>query len=181
MSRQSTVSRPHVDAQPSTAAGNGRRSRPALAYHRILVHVATSAVSERAVVIAAQLASEHRAEVTLLNVIEVPKDLPLDALFPDEEHEGREALRRATAILDRYGVDSKTRLTRSFSIAKAILEAAAEANPELIVMGAERHMRRQPSVFGHAESIQEVLKAAPCRVMLVTPPAANGATKALSR
>jgi nucleotide-binding universal stress UspA family protein len=169
MADRSLIGLPPVDRQSSTLARESRRHRSVVAYRQILVPVTDSAASERVLVIAAQLASEKKAEVTVLNVIEVPRDLPLDALFPDEEHEGREILRRATAILDSYGVHSKTRLTRSFSRATAILEAARDTHPEIIVIGAERHARTQARVFRDAETIQEVLKAAPCRVMLVSP------------
>jgi nucleotide-binding universal stress UspA family protein len=163
----STVNRP-FDKQPSTAAaGSDRRHGSPVAYTRILVPVTASSISDRAVVTAALLASERKAEVILLNVIEVSKDLPLEALFPDEEREGRETLRRATAILDQYGVGSHTRLIRSASAAAAIIEAAAETHPEIIVMGAERRLRRQSRVF--SDNVQTVLQAAPCRVMLVSP------------
>lgn len=160
------MNRPLFGKQPSIVADRHRRRRSPLAYTRILVPITASAASDRAVVTAALLASERKAEVTLLNVIEVSKDLPLDALFPDEEREGRETLRRATAILDQYGVRSHTRLIRSASAAAAILETVDDTRPEIIVMGAERRLRRQSSVF--SDNVQTVLKAAPCRVMLVS-------------
>jgi nucleotide-binding universal stress UspA family protein len=160
------VNRP-FHKQRSSAANGGKRSRSVAGYTRILVPVTASNASDRAVLTAALLASERKAEVTLLNVIEVSRDLPLEALFPDEEREGREILRRATAILDEYGVRSHTRLIRSASTATAIIEAADDTHPEIIVMGAERRLRRQSRVFG--DNVRAVLKAAPCRVMLVSP------------
>ena len=137
-----------------------------MAYSRILVPVTPSTTSDSAVVTAALLASERKADVTLLNVIEVSRDLPLEALFPDEEREGRETLRRATAILDQYRVDSHPRLVRSASVATAILEAAADTRPEIIVMGAERRLRRQAGVF--SANVLTVLKESTCRVMIVS-------------
>jgi len=143
-----------------------------VSYAGILVPLTESSASDRAVVTAALLASERKADVTLLAVIEVSRDLPLEALFPEEERDGRELLRRATAILDQYGVDSHPRLARSSSAAAAILAAAEETCPEIIVMGAERRLRGQARIFG--DNVQAVLKAAPCRVMLVSPsPAAE--------
>ena len=143
-----------------------RRPGARVAYTRILVPVTASDTSDNAVVAAALLASERKAEITLLNVIEVSRDLPLEALFPDEERDGRETLRRAIAILDEYGVDSHTRLVRSTSAAAAILETANRTQPEIIVMGAVRRLRRQSGVF--SANVLTVLKAAPCRVMLVS-------------
>src|ERR1700693_41478 len=73
-------------------------------YDRILVPVTASPASERAVTTAALLARERKGAVTLVHVIEVPKELPLDALFPDEEHDSREILSHASATLDRSGI-----------------------------------------------------------------------------
>jgi nucleotide-binding universal stress UspA family protein len=177
MADQRTARQPSEAARTVATTNGERRHRSAVAYHRVLVPVTASTVSERTVVIAAQLASEQKAEVTVLAVIEVPKDLPLEALFPDEEHEAKESLRRAAAILGQYGVRSKTRLMRSFSTATAIVEAAQDARSEIIVMSAVRHLRKrandlgdQVSIFEQAENLREVLKAAPCRVLLVSPP-----------
>jgi nucleotide-binding universal stress UspA family protein len=150
-----------------TVAPRARRHTSGVAFTGILVPITDSKASDRAVVIAALLASERKAEVTLLNVIEVSKDLPLEALFPDEEREGREILHRATAILDQYGVDSHTRLVHSPSAAKAILEAVDDIHPEIVVMGAERRRLREARIFGG--NVRTVLKGAPCRVMLVSP------------
>ena len=113
------------------------------------------------------LASERKAVVTLLNVIEVPKGLPLEALLPEEERDGRETIRRATAILDQYGINPHTRLVRSLSAGTAIIEAADDTRPEIIVMGARRGLHRHLKVFG--DNTQSVLRAAPCRVLLVSP------------
>ena len=138
-----------------------------VSYAGILVPLTESGASDLAVTTAALLASERKADVTLLAVVEVSRDLPLEALFPDEERDGRELLRRATAILDQYGVDSHPRLTRAPSAAAAILAAAEETQPEIIVMGAERRLRGRSRIFG--DNVQAVLKGASCRVMVVSP------------
>ena len=153
--------------QPSATRGSDRPAAVADSYTRILVPVTDSDVSARAVITAAMLASERKAAITLLSVLEVPKGLPIDALFPEEEHQGRETLRRATAILDQYGIGSHGRLVRSAAAATAIIEAANDTHPEIIVMGAERRLHRHLRIFG--DNVQAVLKAAPCRVMLVSP------------
>ena len=154
------------DRRPEAGAGR-RPGGSIVCYTGILVPLTDSSASDRAVVTAALLASERKADVTLLAVIEVSRDLPLEALFPEEEREGRQILRRATAILDQYGVNSHARLTRSPSAAAAILEAAEETRPEIIVMGAERRLRGQSRIFG--DNVRAVLQAATCRVMLVSP------------
>ena len=138
-------------------------------YDRILVPVTASPASERAVTTAAMLASERKGIVTLLNVIEVPKELPLDALFPDEEHTSQATLSHATAILERYGVKAITRTVHATTAATAILDIAAEQQTQIIIMGTERRTHRQRTAIG--SNVEHVLKRAPCRVMIVgTPP-----------
>ena len=117
---------------------------------------------------AALLAAERTAVVTLVHVIEVPKELPLDALFPEEEQQAKEILHRACSILDRYGVHHKMQSVRSPTAAAAILEVARETNAQLLVLGTESRYRRRRTVFGH--NAETVLKHATCRVMLLTAP-----------
>jgi nucleotide-binding universal stress UspA family protein len=145
----------------------GSRNRKArLEYDRILVPVTASPVSDRAVKTAAMLASEKHAEVTLVNVIEVPKELPLNALFPDEDHESRTVLNHATAILDSYGVRAHAHTIHATTAAAAILEAADNAEAQIIVIGTERRERRQRVSI--SRNVEQVLKRATCRVMIVT-------------
>ena len=156
--------------EPATAAGDPRprHRRRSAEYERILVPVTGSAASERAVLTAALLASEHTAVVTLVHVIEVPRELPLDALFPDEEQQAKDVLHRACSILDRYGVHHKTHSMRATTAAAAILEAAHETNAQLLVLGAEGRTRGRRTVFGRY--VETVLKNATCRVMLLSAP-----------
>lgn len=130
--------------------------------------VTASAASERAVFTAAVLARERTAVITLVHVIEVPKELPIDALFPDEEQQAKEVLHRACSILDRYGVHHKTQSMRAITAAAAILEAARETNAQLLVLGAEGRWRKRRTVFGR--NVETVLKNASCRVMLLSAP-----------
>jgi nucleotide-binding universal stress UspA family protein len=156
---------------PATDTANTPLSRDRtrrVEYDRILVPVTASPASERAVTTAALLAGERKSAVTLVHVIEVPKELPLDALFPDEEHDSREILSHASATLDRYGIRTVARSVHAATAATAILEAAEDVRAEIIVMGAERRARRQRTTFGG--NVEHVLKRAPCRVMIVAVP-----------
>jgi nucleotide-binding universal stress UspA family protein len=132
------------------------------------VPVTGSAASERAIFTAALLASERTALITLVHVIEVPRELPLDALFPEEEQQAKEILHRACSLLDRYGIHHKTHSMRAPTAAAAILEAARETKAQIIVLGAEGRPRRRRTVFGR--NVQTVLKNATCRVMLLNTP-----------
>jgi len=157
------ASLPAGSAQHAPAAGSRRRP---IQYERILVPVTASLASERAVTTAAMLASERKGLVTVLSVIEVPKELPLDALFPDEERESKAILSHAVAILERYGVNAVARTIHATTASSVILETADEVQAQLIVMGTERRNRHRHAAVG--KTLEHVLKRASCRVMIVT-------------
>ena len=158
---------PVADAAARDHAGSRDRAS-GVEYDRILVPVTASIASERALTTAAMLASEKKGEVTLVNVIEVPKELPLDALFPAEEHESRTILNHATATLDRYGVRARGHTIHATTAATAILDVAEDTHAQIIVIGTERRERRHRVAVGR--NVEHVLKRAPCRVMIVTVP-----------
>ena len=112
------------------------------------------------------LASEKKAHVTLVHVVEVPKELPLDALFPAEEQESRTILNHATSVLDRYGVRAHARTIHATTAANAILKVADDTDAQIIVIGTEPRERRHRVAVGR--NVEHVLKRASCRVMMVT-------------
>jgi basic amino acid/polyamine antiporter, APA family len=161
---ETTASGALANGADSHATGRRDRTRR-IQYDRILVPVTASLASERAVTTAAMLAAERKGVVTLVHVIEVPKELPLDALFPDEEQDSRAILSRASATLDCYGIRTVRRSVHATTAAAAILDAAEEVRAEIIVVGTERRTRRQRTAVGR--NVEYVLKRAPCRVMIV--------------
>jgi APA family basic amino acid/polyamine antiporter len=145
----------------------------ALEYRNVLVPVVHRAESEEAVDLACQLATERRASIAALTVIEVPLELPLDAAFPEElERRANDLLDEARAIGDAYGVEVVGRIVRARRAGRAIVDEADRRNSEIIVMGAPRpHVRRRTGrVFGG--TVDFVLKHAPCRVMVAAAPQA---------
>lgn len=137
-----------------------------LGYRRILVPIAGNPESEKAMDVACRIAADRSAVITAIAVVEIPALLPLDAHMTDEESRAQQILDRAASIADSYAVGvSKTRI-RAREAAGAILEQAAISASEIIVLGAPR--RRRPthdSIVG--DTVEHVLKRAPCRVMLI--------------
>src|SRR5690242_12949810 len=153
-----------------------RRAHPSGAFDRIVVPFGSDgSLATRAVQTAARIASEH-GTVVLVSVLEVPRELPLDALFPDEEREARAVLRRAEAIVEAFGVHVVQRLERGYSTASAVLEVADEYKADMIVLGTPSRLRRGRSAFGRTATA--ILHQANCRVMLVTIPTQTGASRA---
>ena len=116
--------------------------------------------------VACRLASERRAQIIALNVLEIPLDSSLTDHFPDVEAIANAELDEAIAIGDSYGVRVLSRLERAHSAGPAIVKEADARNAEIIVLGApRRHLTaRESAVFG--KTVDYVLKHARCRVMV---------------
>jgi nucleotide-binding universal stress UspA family protein len=158
-------------ATVSTSA-SGRRALPIVpGYRRLLVPISESpAVSARLVETACTLA-EHGASIIAVFIIEVSPLLPLDARMSDEEATAREALTRAEAIADVFGLRIRIDAVRTRDAARTIVELAEDEGSELVVIDAPRTQRiyRRSPAFG--STVLHVLAKAPCRVLVVADPA----------
>lgn len=136
-------------------------------YRRLLVPVEDNADSEEAIDVASRLAAEHGSSLTVVAVVEVPPVLPLDAHMREEEAHAHALLRRAAAVAESYGVTVALQMLRGRDAASAIVAEATARNSELLVVGAPRRPspRRSVAIFGN--TVEHVLKHAPCRVMIV--------------
>jgi nucleotide-binding universal stress UspA family protein len=117
--------------------------------------------------VACRLAAERRASIVAMTAIEVPLELPLDADLPELVREADEQLDEARAIGESYGVNVTTRLVRSRQAGRAIVDEASRRGSEIIVMGGPRRVRLaagRRAIFG--DTVDFVLKHAPCRVMV---------------
>ena len=134
-------------------------------YRTIVVPVLRSAESEEALVAAARLATERGATVVLVNVVEVPMDLPLDADLSERVDQADQVLDEAQALLDAYGVRSVARLLRARSAGPEITAEAERRNAELVIVGAPRRSgARGRPVFGH--TVDYVLRHSQSRVLV---------------
>ncbi len=138
----------------------------ALQYRRLLVPIVGGRPSDDALDVACSLAAERGSRIVALNVLEVPLDRPLDAYMQEREDEANRELDEAIAVGDSYGVRVQDRLVRARNAGVAIVEEAARNGSEIIVIGTPRKSltRSQRAVFG--DTVDYVLRHAPCRVMV---------------
>jgi APA family basic amino acid/polyamine antiporter len=136
----------------------------ALEYRSILVPVKPGRESEEAIDFACRLAAERRSSIAAVSVVVVPLELPLDAELPEQEAAADEALDAAVAIGELYGVDVVGRLLRARSPGRAIVREAERRQTEIIVLGTPRADRPRRTIF--SETVDYILKNAPCRVMV---------------
>jgi basic amino acid/polyamine antiporter, APA family len=138
----------------------------ALEYRELLVPVVGGPPSDAAMDVACRLATEQRARIVALTVLEVPLDRALTDRVPELEATANAELDEAVAIGDSYGVRVLTRLERAHAAGPAIVAEADARNAEIIVLGSpHRHLTsRQTAVFG--KTVDYVLKHASCRVLV---------------
>jgi basic amino acid/polyamine antiporter, APA family len=144
----------------------------ALEYRRILVPVVPGRPSDEAIDIACRLASERRARIIAVTVLEVPLDQPLGEDMPGAESIAHRELDEAAAIGESYGVPVVGRIERARAAGPAIVAEAEARQAEIIVLGSPRKELtvRGRAVFGH--TVDYVLKHAPCRTLVVASEAA---------
>jgi basic amino acid/polyamine antiporter, APA family len=140
-------------------------------YGNILVPLVDRSVSEQAVAIGCRLAIDRGAAVTAVTVVEVPMELPLDAHMEAQDELARDVLAEARAIGDLHGVAVVGRTIRARAAGEAIVALATATDCEAIVLSAPRKRRAgaHSPLFG--QTVDFVLKHAPCRVMLAAAPA----------
>jgi nucleotide-binding universal stress UspA family protein len=120
------------------------------------------------------LAAERGARVIALSVLEVPRELPLDAELHEEEGRANAELDEAVAFGDTYGVKVIGRLVRGRSASREIVREAERRNAEIIVLGSPRKsLTRRRGVFG--STVDRVMRNAPCRVMVTASPEGRAA------
>ena len=83
---------------------------------------------------AAAEANRRRAEVHVLYVIQVPRNLPLGATIPEKEQEAQQNLLEADKALRRKGVQVHKRATRARDIIEGVAKFASETKPDLFVV-----------------------------------------------
>src|SRR4029077_381323 len=107
----------------------------------VLVVFSSDISSEVLMALAAKMAKGQHIDVVAIYVIEVPLTLPIGAELPKEERQALEVLTAATEIGRRVGVEIQTRTIRDRQAGPAIIQAARDENPRLIVMGTYREHR----------------------------------------
>jgi basic amino acid/polyamine antiporter, APA family len=135
-------------------------------YRTIVVPVVRSAETEEALVAAARLVAERAGRVVVVHVLEVPLDLPIDADLPEAEYEADDLLDEARALVESYGVRVVERLVRGRSASALIVDEALRLNADVVIIGAPRRRRVSARVPIFGKTVDRVLKASPCRVLV---------------
>jgi len=145
-----------------------RITRETTKFARILVPVQGDVVSDRLVALASQMAKFRGATMDVLYVVEVPLQLPLDAVSGDEERQALDAFARAGKIARRYDVKINRRTQRARQAGPTIVQYARDNNVDLLMMGDVPKSNRRGTRY--ARSVEYVFENAPCEVIIDRPP-----------
>lgn len=139
---------------------------------RIVVPVNGTATDERTIRVAAHYAAKSPVVLTLVHVVEVMQSMPLDAELPRDVDRGETILRNAETyarqLIDGKQHEINTELLQARSAGAAIVDEAIEQNASALVMGARLRVKYGKATLG--ETVNYVLKSAPCEVILLRQP-----------
>jgi APA family basic amino acid/polyamine antiporter len=137
-------------------------------YERVLVPLKLGPIGEEVLATAIKLMEERSGTISVLHVLGVPLDKPLDAPLPEAEELAEASLADARELAGDHGVELSARMVRARALGEAIVEAAAEESADLILMGSAPRWRRQSLFF--SPTVDYVLRKASCDVMVVAYP-----------
>jgi nucleotide-binding universal stress UspA family protein len=138
------------------------------AFERVLVPTKIGLIGEEVLGTAIKLAREHASAITVLHVVRVPLDRPLEAEMVDEEERAEASLAEAKLVASELGVEIDGRIVRGRAIGETVVEVAEELGADLIVMGSSPRWRRQARFF--SPTVDYVLRHASAEVMVIAYP-----------
>jgi nucleotide-binding universal stress UspA family protein len=143
-----------------------------VALERILVPVNGSELDEEMVRLAAATAKRTGAQLIIVYVIVVRRNLPLDVELEDEVQKGEAVLDRAERAAAEFDVELSSELLQARATGPAIVDEATDRGVDLIVMGVT--YRKRFGEFYLGQTTPYVLKYAPCRVWVAREPKPAG-------
>ena len=152
----------HVPRAIPQAAAKARRAVGAI--KKILVPTSGSIYSERGIELACRLGEEQKAEIYLVNVIEVPRTLPLDAPLLEAEIKAGDVIKRGEEIVSLRGLPVRAEVKRGRVAGEEIIRIAKDRDADLIVMGIRSEIRMAQEILGRTSDL--ILRRAPCEVIV---------------
>ncbi len=134
----------------------------------VLVPVDGSRAGFDALALACHLSKRNKGTVYAVYVIEVARNLPLDAEMSSEARSGEDVLTEAEQVADQVDYKISGELLQARDQGHAIVDEAADRQVDAIVMGIG--YERTLGEFQIGTAPQYVLTHAPCQVILFREP-----------
>ena len=136
--------------------------------NRILVATRGTAEDNEAVRLACELARKPKAEIYIIYVIEVSRNLPLDAVVEADIEKAEKILTQVEKIAAQAKYEVQTNIIQSREAGPAIIDEAKDKKVDLVIMGLPYQERY--GAFDMGKTVPYVLEEAPCRVILLREP-----------
>ena len=141
--------------------------------NKILVPVSGEASDNEALSLACEMTRGTKGKVYVLYVIEVERELPLDAEAGEAIDKGEEILQRMEKLGKSFHGRIQAEILRARDAGPAVVQEAEERGVEAIVMAMP--YKKHHGVFSLGQTVPYILKNASCPVLLWRiPPGANG-------
>lgn len=129
----------------------------------VLVAVAGNPIDEDLVRMACTMAKHGKGHVIAINVVEVPRRLPLDAVV--EGNQSEQVLDRAIAVAQDLNIEIEAEVVHAREAGPAIVDEANDRQCRLILMGLDPRTRF--GQFDLGKTVPYVLEHAKGRVWVV--------------
>jgi nucleotide-binding universal stress UspA family protein len=131
-------------------------------YDKILLPLSRPETIESLVRIACDLMTKKGGSLLLVNVVEVPPQLPYSAV--EKTDASKELLIKAANFAKSLGVNASMEMVNARMASDAIVSLASQYGSNLILLGSSQRMVHQKVLFGNV--VDKVLMSAPCDVVV---------------
>ena len=130
----------------------------------ILVPVHDNGCDDEALRLAGEIARVNKARVHALYVIEVKRELPLDAEVSQETSKAEKVLHHLEQLGKELKCSVEASLLQARDVGPAVVQEAVERGAEFIVM--QMPYKKRFGSFTLGDTIPYILKNAPCQVIM---------------
>ena len=134
-------------------------------YHSILVAFEDEPFREETIATAARLAARRRRGIHVISLINVPRQLPLDATLEEVESAAQAKVERAKLIAG-LRVTGHTMRVRPGQGGRAVVDEAREIDAAAVLM----HLEYRNGTPLYGSTLRTVLSERPCRVIVAADP-----------
>lgn len=137
--------------------------------NKLLVPVTGTETDSQLLKYVTRIAHRKNSDITLIYIVEVDQELPLEADLPAEVARGETVLTNARelvkASLNHRSSYVSTDLIQARAAGPAIVDEAVQDDVDAIVMGTRVHKKHGKRTIG--ETVDYVLRNAPCEVVVL--------------
>jgi nucleotide-binding universal stress UspA family protein len=141
----------------------------ALVFRRVVLALNGGPSDARIVRLVADHATDTKAELIAVHVVEIDWTLPLDADIAGRSEEVQRVLDSAEAIAEQSKLKLEPVLLQARDVGAAIVDEAIERGADLLVAGLP-YRKRFGGEFAIGRTVPYLLQNAPCAVWLVREP-----------